>query len=114
MVALQHAVQAMSGLCARLYQPVAMGHQSTQLAHFLRRHPHRGNEIGRKSTGQCNRITRVRLHARSGNQLDRLRMSDHYFCDQRLSLIIQQPRIGRRLKHDRIRVGEMDLSPRGL
>jgi hypothetical protein len=78
-VPLQHAVQAMSGLCSRLYQPVAMGHQSTQLTHFLRRHPHRGNEMSRKPTGQFNRITRVRLHACSGDQLDRLRMSDNDF-----------------------------------
>jgi hypothetical protein len=77
MMPLQHAVQTMSGLGSLFYQPGAQGHQSTQLTHCLRRHPHRGNEMSRKPTGQCNRLTRVRLHARSRDQLDRLRMSDH-------------------------------------
>jgi hypothetical protein len=50
MVALKNTVQTILSLRSRLYQSVAMRHQSTQLAHCLWRHPHRRNEMGRKSS----------------------------------------------------------------
>lgn len=53
-------------------------------ARAKRWHPHGGNEISRKPPGQFNRIPRVRLHPRSGDQLHCLRMSNDHFCDQRL------------------------------
>src|SRR5258708_39494463 len=49
-VALKNTVQTILSLRSLLDQSVAMRHQSTQLAHCLWRHPHRRNEMGRKST----------------------------------------------------------------
>jgi hypothetical protein len=112
-VSLQHTVQTISSLRSLLHQSVAVRHQGTQLTHCLWRHPHRSNEIGRKPPGQVNRLTRVRLHPCSADQLDRLRMSDEHLCDQRVELIIQQPRIGSRFQHDGICMGYMDFRPRG-
>jgi len=48
MVSLQNAVQTMPGLGSRLYQSGAVRHQRAQGAHVLRRHPHRGHELGRQ------------------------------------------------------------------
>ena len=72
------------GLRARLSQSVAVRHQGTQFTHCLRWHPHGGNEVGGKPTGQFNRIPLVRLYACSGDQLHCVRMSNDHFCDQGL------------------------------
>lgn len=99
MVPLQDAVQAIRGRCLLLYPSAAMGHQRTELTSFLWRHPPGRNEIGGQETGQCHRLTRVRFHPRCGHPFDRLRMSDDDCSDQRRSVIVPQPCIGRCLKH---------------
>lgn len=81
-VPLQDAVQTIRGLRSLLHQSVAVCHQGTELPHFWRWHPHGRNEIGRQQTRQFNRITGVRFHARSGDQLDCLRMRNNHFCEQ--------------------------------
>ena len=56
-VSVQHAVQTIRGLRARLSQSAAVRHQGTPFTHRLWWHPHGGNEIGRKPTSQFHRIT---------------------------------------------------------
>jgi hypothetical protein len=65
---MQGAAQPVLGLRALTDQARAVRDEASQLAHVLRRDPHRRNESCRQESGQVERIARIGFHPGGGNQ----------------------------------------------